>query len=598
MTDQERTCQSCQAEFTIAPEDFAFYDKMQVPPPTWCPTCRLQRRLIYMTEWRVFQKPDALTGKPVFSNFSPTSPVKVYANDYWYTDAWNPLDYSREYDFSRPFFEQFQELLLSVPLRARDVQSLENSDYCVMAGYLKNCYLVAFADYTQDSAYMVFDAYSKNCFDTLQTESCELCYGSVNLTNCYQTHFSVNCENSREVLFSKDLIGCSNCIGCVGLRNKQYYIFNEPNTKEEYETKLATLHLGSRQSLEALTKQAHDFWLQFPNKFMLGSSNENVSGEYIYHGKNAQHCYRARHLEDSKYAQNISVKTCKESYDHTGWGANAELIYEAQSSGDQAYNIKFSQYCWGNVRNITYSAHCQSASDLFGCVGVRNKRFCIFNKQYTEIEYNELVPRIIEQMHEMPYVDALGREYRYGEFFPAELSPYEYNVSPIKEHFPLTKEQALERGYQWYDQPPRETVPVLTADQLPDDITEVTPDMAGKVIACGHKGSCDHECTVAFAIIPQELAFLIEQGLPLPQICFGCRHGERTTHRRPMTLQTRQCDCQGTQSVARAHKYTNTNTEHGSHTAGHPCPNTFQTSYRPDQPDIVYCDDCYSKEVL
>lgn len=599
MSESEvRTCQSCKVEFTIEPEDFAFYEKMQVPPPTWCPDCRFQRRLAFINERRVFQKPDALTGALAFSNFSPTSMVKIYPNEHWYSDAWDPLSYGREYDFSRPFFEQFKELFFNVPQMARTATNLENSDYSAVAGWLKNCYLVTYADYTQDSAYMVFDANSKNTFDTMMTDSCELCYDGVNLSRCYQTFYSINCENGRELVLCKDLIGCSNCFGSVNLRNKQYCIFNQQYTKEEYEAKLTEFGLGSYQNLERLTEQAHDFWLQYPEKFMQGSSNEDVSGEYVNNAKNAHHCYRTRHLEDAKYAQNITLKPIKDVWDYTGWGNGAELMYEDATCGEGASNVRFSHNCWENVRNIQYSTYCLGSSDLFGCVGLRKKQYCILNKQYSLEEYEALVPRIIEHMNQMPYTDRAGRVYRYGEFLPAELSPFEYNISAVQEHFPLGKEAALALGYRWYDQPTRTHEIQVFTSQLPDQITDVTPELAGKVIECAHQGSCADECSGAFGIIAQELAFLIEQGLPVPRLCPNCRHAKRVAYRRPATLQSRQCDCQGTQSVARAHKYTNTNAEHGSHTAGQPCPNTFQTSYRPDQPDIVYCDDCYRKEVV
>lgn len=47
MQAETRSCQNCKESFTIEPEDFAFYDKMKVPPPTWCPECRLIRRLAF-----------------------------------------------------------------------------------------------------------------------------------------------------------------------------------------------------------------------------------------------------------------------------------------------------------------------------------------------------------------------------------------------------------------------------------------------------------------------------------------------------------------------------------------------------------------------
>ena len=35
MTNEVRICQNCKTEFTIEPEDFDYYKKMSVPPPTF-----------------------------------------------------------------------------------------------------------------------------------------------------------------------------------------------------------------------------------------------------------------------------------------------------------------------------------------------------------------------------------------------------------------------------------------------------------------------------------------------------------------------------------------------------------------------------------
>ena len=132
-----------------------------------------------------------------------------------------------------------------------------------------------------------------------------------------------------------------------------------------------------------------------------------------------------------------------------------------------------------------------NSSHLFGCVGLRNKEYCILNKQYTKEEYEELVPKIIKQMNEMPYISKIPnakiqmsnqiqnpnvkinnkpREivYRYGEFFPPELSPFCYNETIAQEYFPLTKREALERGYRWKDPEQRNLTIDIRTEDIPD----------------------------------------------------------------------------------------------------------------------------------
>jgi len=42
------SCANCKAQFVIEPEDFGFYEKIKVPPPTWCPECRMIRRFSFI----------------------------------------------------------------------------------------------------------------------------------------------------------------------------------------------------------------------------------------------------------------------------------------------------------------------------------------------------------------------------------------------------------------------------------------------------------------------------------------------------------------------------------------------------------------------
>src|SRR3989338_2647149 len=109
MNSETKTCQNCKSGFTIEPEDFAFYEKISVPPPTFCPECRMIRRIIFYPNIfsRMYKRKCDATGKELISMFSPRVPFPVYEKTYWFSDEWDPLDYGLDYDFSMPFFEQF-----------------------------------------------------------------------------------------------------------------------------------------------------------------------------------------------------------------------------------------------------------------------------------------------------------------------------------------------------------------------------------------------------------------------------------------------------------------------------------------------------------
>jgi hypothetical protein len=230
---------------------------------------------------------------------------------------------------------------------------------------------------------------------------------------------------------------------------------------------------------------------------------------------------------------------------------------------------------------------------LFGCVGLRNKQYCILNKQFTKEKYEELVSKIIVHMNEMPFVDAKGRTYRYGEFFPPEISPFAYNETLVQEHFPLTKEQAIGRGYRWKEPDTKEYQITKSSGVLPDHIRDTTDDILKETIGCAHEGKCTHQCTTAFRIIPEELSFYRRMNLSLPRLCPNCRHYERLAQRNPLKLWHRKCQCAGGKSENGIYQNTGKHQHQDNH-----CPNEFETSYSPERREIVYCESCYQAEVI
>lgn len=612
---ETRLCQNCKNQFTIEAEDFDFYEKIKVPPPTWCPECRFKRRMAWRNDWHLFYKTDTESGSKILSFIPEESPIRIYDRDYWISDKWDPMSYGKEYDWSKSFFEQFRELLYSVPLPALSVLNLSNCKYCMNADHLKNCYLVRGATYTEDSAYLVWDHGSKQCLDSHMTNACELGVGNVNTSRCYKAFFSVDCEDCQDVILCKDCIGCNSCFGSIGLRNKSYCFFNKPCSKAEYQEKLTELNLGRASTFSSLKTKAYDHWLTFPHKFMHGRQNTNTSGDYVYESKNAYSCFRVRGLEDAKFCQNILQGPAKDCYDYSNWGDNANLLYECLVVGIGVSNIRFCTQCYSNVKNLEYCISCGNSSDLFGCIGLRNKQYAVLNRRHSREEYFALRAKIVAQMNEKPYVDKGGRTYRYGEFFPPEFSFYPYKTSAACEFFPMKEKEAQKEGFAWYPIAKQRYDITLRTNELPDDIKDADDDILRMVIECGHQENCNHECVGAFRIIPQELAFYRRMNLPLPRLCPNCRHYQRLKQRNPLKLWQRNCMCGQSRLPATSSQQPATNQQHGNagsqklgagsyvNTASHfhqqnHCPNTFQTSYAPERPEIVYCEQCYNAEVV
>ncbi|OGZ02294.1 MAG: hypothetical protein A2946_00050 [Candidatus Liptonbacteria bacterium RIFCSPLOWO2_01_FULL_53_13] len=584
---EERTCQNCKSEFTIESEDFGWYEKFKVPPPTWCPSCRFFRRALFRNERKLFKSTNPLNGKPMLSFWPPESGFTVYPDkDFWSQEAWDPLQYGRDFDPSRPFLEQLLELFKKVPKMATFAINMVNSEYSGNADGLKNCYLLFNSNHTEDSAYGNGVDFSSNCYDNSHVQKSQQCYNSFWLTNCYQTHYSAQCEDCINVWFSKNCRSCADCFGCVNMRSKKYCIFNEQYSKEEYEKRLAEMALHRWQGIQPAGRRAHAFWLTHPNKSMQGVQNNNVSGEYITHSKNVHKSYLIRECENLKYVQYSQVPSSRDCMDASLIGSKSELFYEVAVSGWNAADLKFCWDCWDGGRQMEYSIDChRNGANLFGCVGIMDQQYCILNKQYSKEEYAVLRERIIKHMNDMPYVDKKGRVYKYGEFFPPEFSPFAYQHTIVPEHFTMTREEVEAFGARWQDPNPTEYQTTMPASAIPDSIKDVSDDILKEIIQC-------ENCKRAYRLIQPELQFLKQLGIPAPRTCVDCRHSERIAQRNKSKLYARRCGCAGQKSESGI--YTNT-AKHFHSTSS--CSNEFETSYAPERPEIVYCESCYNAEV-
>ncbi|MDR0606981.1 MAG: hypothetical protein LBG52_01205 [Candidatus Peribacteria bacterium] len=114
---------------------------------------------------------------------------------------------------------------------------------------------------------------------------------------------------------------------------------------------------------------------------------------------------------DSKYTSSTGASNQSVDADHCGAGTN--IVYEGVNN-DEGYQMLFSANTVSS-KYLLYCDACMNCQDCFACGGLRDKKYCILNKQYEKAEYERHVAQIIEQMQQT------GER---GEFFHPSLSPF------------------------------------------------------------------------------------------------------------------------------------------------------------------------------
>ncbi len=522
MNEETRTCQNCKQNFVIASEDFRFYDKIKVPPPTFCPKCRFQRRLLFWNGVNLYKRPCDLCKKFNISVYPPDAPYTVYCPLCWWSDKWDARDFGQEYDFNRNFFEQIDDLWHKVPLIGLSINltTAGNCPYNHDAGYLKNCYLIFHADTVEDSAYGFYIGQSQSIFDSCGVEYSQFGY---DLMHSYKTNRCVGSRNqlseSVECLFCRDSQNCQNCFASANLKNKKYWAWNNPFTKEDYLAEVARYDLGSYTSYTELQKKAEEHWQKQIVKSEYNEFVTNCTGSNVFYSKNAKDCIEVSHCEDSRFLFRMFGPN-KDCYDISMWGDNLSMSYECMATGEDSSMLRF---CFESGIGLSDAEYCKlsiAGSHHFGSVSMKKGEHSILNKQYSKEDYEKMTARIRKQMDEMPYTDSRGHIYRYGEFFPPEFSPFAYNTTLAQNFFPLTKDLVDEKKYEWRESTKEEYETTIKANDLPDHIKNTTDSILSEKIGC-------NKCGRAYRIIEMELGFHRQMNVPLPRECPFCRINEK-----------------------------------------------------------------------
>jgi hypothetical protein len=570
---ETKNCQNCKHDFIIEPDDFLFYEKIKVPPPTFCPECRMIRRMFWRNLRSLYKKNCFLCKKDLISLYSDTDTAPVLCNECWGSDNWNQYQNAKEYDFNKTFFTQLKELWQINPrIYSVKVGNIVNSEYTNFSKDNKNAYLCFSISRCEDVMYSESIDESKNSIDNFSVSKLDNCSYNMNSESNFNTHYAIKSNNCIDSYFVFDCINCQNCFLSSNIRNKKYVFKNEQFSKEEYQTILKSYHLEKFSGLKRAEEEFKNLIEKNTiHKYASVYASQDVKGDYIHHAKNIKDCFDVYQSENSAFSYRCGVNL-KDSYDNIGVSFNAELIYEGVGITANVSNDYFCYFLMNSCNNCEYSGILKNCQNCFGCFGLTNASYCIFNKQYAKEEYFEMVEKIKKQMNDMPYVDSKGRIYKYGEFFPCDMSASCYNETIANNFYPITQEEAIKKGYPWKEREKRDYNITVQSENLPDSIFEINENILKETISCPNNGNQKYQCSYAYRIMPEELAFYKQKELPLPRYCPNCRHYQRLKYHNPLKLYHRSCMKEG-------------------------CTNEFETSYSPDRPEIVYCEKCYQQEV-
>lgn len=294
MKKKTKICQNCRKDFTIEEEDFLFYEKIKVPPPTFCPECRTVRRLCWRNEMSLYKRKCDAPGhdENIITIYHPEEKLVVYDNKYWWGDKWNAVD-GREYDFTKSFFEQWKQLRDNIPLQALSNSNAKNSDYCNVAEDSKDSYMSSGSWKIEKTFYSNRISEAKDCSDLYVVHRSELCYDDLFCVDCYRVLYSFNCKSCVDSYFLYDCHGCTNCFGCTNLRNKLYCMWNEQFSRDEYIDRLERYNLKSYKTILELKNKFKEFYYKSIHRFINQSKVVNSTGDNLDGVKNCKMCFDA-----------------------------------------------------------------------------------------------------------------------------------------------------------------------------------------------------------------------------------------------------------------------------------------------------------------
>ena len=534
-------------KWILSQEEIGWYKKFGAPPSMYSPLTRMKWLSAFRTSFEIFWNKHAFTGEPILSYVHPDIQIPIVSDQEWHDlDVGATPEYQREIDLARPVLEQCRDLVRVVPMGAR--REWKNIVNTIGVGMwdVEDCYIVFSTVRAKRAMYTYYCL--ENCEDIVQgtfVMTSQNCFGCTRIERCHSCNFALESRDCINCSFIFDCRNCEDCFGATNLRNKKYVLFNEQLTKEEYQKRLSEVDLSCRSTFH----EYHKRFLQlvetsaFPENFNINSAD--CQGEYLSDCVRVRESYYMQKCTDCAYNYGSSgAERCY--YVSSAYPASDCWMSAVQLNCSQS---KYSAMC-GNSRELEYCNNCHDCESCFGCVGLRNKKFHIFNKPYSEAEYWQKVDGLKCAM--------LDRG-EYGEFFPFDVSPngMQFSMSPVL--YDVDEAEMKRFGAPIYDPDrgavlaPKKTVevPPLRSEDVPDCLAEVEPDKwVGKAFM-------DTKANRRWTVMPKEFAFYQSHHLPFPEEHYTSRlRGQLQLLNLPLWEQKNCVACNASISVGKNKTFT------------------------------------------
>lgn len=291
------------------------------------------------------------------------------------------------------FLQQFQKLLLASPrFNVKHVMA-ENSDYADTVLKSKNCYYSFCVFYCEDVYYARYSRKCISCNGITFCVECEWCTECVDCQKCYNSHYCQDCQNCSDCSFCKDCFGCRNCFGCAGLYQKEYHMFNERLSKEEYAQRMRELNLQDLKHRTLVEERVKKLRQKTPNLALHQFMTEDCVGDHLTQCKNGYQCFDSFNNDDCTYC--IETNGNKNCIDLTVCFENEWCAHCVQSTMNHSCDhVIFTD----QSSDCAFSAYLRSCKHCFGCASLDRKEYYILNKPVSPDMYEETVAKLRKEL--------------------------------------------------------------------------------------------------------------------------------------------------------------------------------------------------------